>query len=163
MGLTLKNVVETIAEELCVLGITQASSSGIHSLPQRRRARRAAGVLGNAGRDRVFDQLLALRALVDGLTTTLMYPTPYRPLRDALDAGSDEQARLILEFLDGWNDGMAPAYWQGSHTGADAGYFRYWCFELAAFVKELGIRDAAFADHLYYPRDLVHCSRGETK
>jgi hypothetical protein len=125
--------------------------------------RRAAQELGNSGRDAIFDRLLALRLPGQRETRTLMYPRPYGPLRDALDASGDEQSRKLTEFLDGWYDGMEPAYWQGSHTGSDAGYFGYWSFELAAFVKQLGINDSAFADNLYYPSDLVHCSRGEAK
>jgi hypothetical protein len=92
-----------------------------------------------------------------------MYPRPYGPLRDALDASGDEQSQKLTEFLDGWYDGMEAAYWHGSHTGSDAGYFGYWCFELAAFVKQLGINDSTFADNLYYPSDLVHCSGGGVK
>jgi len=125
--------------------------------------RRAAQELGNSRRDAIFDRLLALRLPGQEETRTLMYPRPYGPLRDALDASGDEQSQKLTEFLDGWYNGIKAAYWQGSHTGSDAGYFGYWCFELAAFVKQLGINDSTFADNLYYPSDLVHYSRGETK
>ena len=51
---------------------------------------------------------------------------------------------------------MSGAYWHDSHLNKDTGYFGYWCFELAAFVKALGIPDDAFADNPFYPRDLAH-------
>ena len=117
---------------------------------------RAVRELDNAGRDAIFDRLVALRVPCQAPADTLMYPRPYRPLADALHATGAEQTWLILKFLDDWYDGMAGAYWHGSHTGADAGYFGYWCFELAAFVKGLGIDDSAFADRPFYPRDLAH-------
>jgi len=121
-------------------------------------ARRAVRELDNEGRDCVFDRLVALRSPSAGRTptATLLYPNPYQPLRDALVAGGAEQTRLIQDFLARWYDGMQPAYWHGSHRRRDAGYFGYWCFELAAFVKGLGIDDRAFVDHPHYPRDLVH-------
>jgi hypothetical protein len=121
-------------------------------------ARRAVQELDNEGRDCVFDRLVALRSAGRTPTATVMYPNPYQPLRDALDASGDEQTRLIEDFLARWYDGMGPAYWHGSHRRRDAGYFGYWCFELAAFVKGLGIDDRAFANHPHYPRDLVHQS-----
>lgn len=43
-----------------------------------------------------------------------------------------------------------------SHLSDDAGYFGCWCFELAAFVKELKIDVTAFAGNPFYPRDIVH-------
>ncbi|HUO55493.1 MAG TPA: PoNe immunity protein domain-containing protein [Rhodoblastus sp.] len=125
--------------------------------------RRAASDLDNEGRDAIFDRLRALRLPGPAPTENLIYPGAYRSLYDALDASGDERTRLILKFLDGWYDAMAPAYWRRSHQGADAGYFGYWCFELAAFVKVLGIDDGAFADHLYYPRDLAQSTRGEAR
>jgi hypothetical protein len=117
---------------------------------------RAVRELDNEGRDPIFDRLVALRRKVGAPADTLMYPELYQPLYAALHASGPEQERLIIEFLDGWYDGMAAAYWHGSHRGTDAGYFGYWCFELAAFVKGLGIDDSAFAGHAFYPRDLVH-------
>jgi hypothetical protein len=117
--------------------------------------RRAVRELDNQGRDAMFDRLVALRVERQPQADRLMYPEPYRPLYDALDASGQAQTRLVLEFLDGWYGGMQAAYWHGSHRGADAGYFGYWCFELAALVKGLAIDDSAFADNIYYPRDFL--------
>ena len=116
---------------------------------------RAVKDLGNEGRDALFDRLVALR-IPDRVTTmTLMYPKPYEPLLRALDATGEQQTRLIERFLAVDDDGMWSAYWHDRHLSDDSGYFGYWCFELAAFVRELRIDDATFADSAFYPRDLV--------
>jgi hypothetical protein len=118
--------------------------------------RRAMQELDNQGRDALYDRLVALRVPVDKPATTLMYPKPYQPLYEALDAEAEEQTRLIQKFLKQYYKGMKRTYWHDSHLGKDSGFFGYWCFELAALVKKLGIDDSAFADNIFYPRDLVH-------
>lgn len=118
--------------------------------------RRAVTDLDHGGEDALFDRLVAPYAAPRAPASTLLYARPYAPLLAALDAQGDERTRLIEEFLDGYYDGMGSTHWHDSHTGDDAGFFGYWCFELAAFVKQLGIDDAAFAGNVYYPRDLVH-------
>jgi hypothetical protein len=120
--------------------------------------RRAVKDLGNEGRDALFDRLVALRIPESVPAATLMYPNPYEPLFHALDATGDERTRLIERFLAGYYDGMRDAYWHDTHLTDDSGYFGYWCFELAAFVKALGIPDDSFADNVLYPRDLVRRS-----
>ena len=64
--------------------------------------------------------------------------------------------RLTDRFLAVYYDGMQDAYWHNTHLSDDSGYFGYWCFELAAFVRELRINDATFADSAFFPRNLVH-------
>lgn len=119
---------------------------------------RAVEELDNAGRDAIFDRLVALRVGGRAPARALLYPDPYAPLLEALDASGTTRTVLIRRFLDGYYEGMRGAYWHDSHLGEDAGYFGYWCFELAAFVKVLRIDDSAFAASPYYPRDLVHQS-----
>jgi hypothetical protein len=53
---------------------------------------------------------------------------------------------------------MTQVYWHDKHTIKGVGFFGYWCFEVAAFVRKLGINDEPFADNPYYPRDLVKAS-----
>ena len=122
--------------------------------------RRAVKDLDNEGRDALFDRLVALRFPGRAPTTTLMYPKPYEPLLRALDATGDARTTLILRFLAFYYDGMRDAYWYDTHLSDDSCYFGYWCFELAAFVKVLGIDDVAFADSMFYPRDLVRPPAG---
>jgi Domain of unknown function (DUF1911)/Domain of unknown function (DUF1910) len=115
----------------------------------------AVDLLDNEGHDALFDRLVALRKPWAPPVAELMYPDPYQPLLQALDASGGTRTKLILEFLQRYYPGMSSTYWHNSHLSDETGYFGYWCFELAAFVKALGIPDDAFADHPFYPRDLV--------
>jgi hypothetical protein len=110
--------------------------------------------ISNLGCDGVYDRLVALR-LDHEPTHTLLYPRPYEFLCQALDAPPDMRRNHIQEFLKRYYRGMRHAYWYDQHRHPKSGFFGYWCFELAAFVKALGIDDQDFADNLYYPRDLV--------
>ena len=81
--------------------------------------------LNNEGRDVLFERLVALRFPGRPQATTLMYPNPYQPLLEALDASEEQQASLICEFLKNYYKGMRRAYWHDSHLGEDAGFFGY--------------------------------------
>jgi hypothetical protein len=111
--------------------------------------------LDNQGRDAIFDRLAALRIRDLKPAAELLYPYPYEFLLNALNATGGARTHEIQTFLTNYYDGMQGAYWQGSHERDDAGFFGYWCFELAAFVKALEIDDSDFADNPFYPRDLV--------
>jgi hypothetical protein len=111
--------------------------------------------LNNEGSDAMFERLVALRVSGRPQALTLLYPKPYQPLLDAVNAEGKQQTQLIQKFLRGYFAGLKKAYWYNTHLGEDAGFFGYWCFELAAFVKALDIDDAAFAENIFYPVDLV--------
>jgi Domain of unknown function (DUF1911)/Domain of unknown function (DUF1910) len=112
-----------------------------------------------AGYDGLFERLVALRfpqrPIKHTFADPLLYPRPYEFLYRALDADGPEQDALIAQFLKRYYRGMRHAYWHDRHLSTDTGFFGYWCFELAAFVKVLHIPDQSFADNVYYPRDLV--------
>lgn len=114
--------------------------------------------LNNQGRDAIFDRLLACCKPASSPAAAVLFPNPYALLVQALDAPAQARPALIEQFLAVYYDGMSGAYWYNTHEADDTGYFGYWCFELAAFVKLLGIDDTAFADRVYYPRDLVRAS-----
>jgi Domain of unknown function (DUF1911)/Domain of unknown function (DUF1910) len=113
----------------------------------------------HAGYDGLFERLVALRLPQRPIKHTfadpLLYPRPYEFLYRALDAGGPEQNALIAQFLKRYYRGMRHAYWHDRHLSTNTGFFGYWCFELAAFVKTLHIPDHNFANNIYYPRDLV--------
>ena len=88
-------------------------------------------------------------------------PKPYQALLEAVNARGEQQIKLIQKFLSGYYAGMRKTYWYDSHLGENAGFFGYWCFELAAFVKALNIEDSAFSDNIFYPIDLVKEARIE--
>ena len=86
-----------------------------------------------------------------------LHPRPYKLLFDVVQANPESRPRLIRGYLDGYYKQSRGAYWWGSHE-LGSPYVGYWCFEVAAFVKKLGIDDSAFADNPYYPRDIVKAS-----
>jgi len=118
--------------------------------------RRLVDVIDQEGKDAIFDRLVALR-IADRLQATgLLYPRPYEYLLHALDEDGAERERLIGLFLRRYYRGMRHTGWYDMHLRPEPGGFAgYWCFELAAFVKGLSIPNQAFADNVYYPRDLV--------
>lgn len=87
--------------------------------------------------------------------TTLRWPRPYRYLQAVATCPAPERVRWAAAFLGVYYDELDKAYWHGTHWRDGAGFFGYWCFELAAFVKLLGMEDTSFAAHPMYPRDLV--------
>ncbi|SRR5258708_6533749 len=111
--------------------------------------------INNEGRDALYERLVSLRVPGRPQPKTLLYPKPYQPLLEAHDATGEQRDQLIGTFLKNYYKGMKNAYWHDSHLGEDAGFFGYWCFELAAFVKVLDIDDHTFADNIFYPIDLV--------
>ncbi len=111
--------------------------------------------LDAGGQDAILDRLIALRAPNGKPTGKLLHPNPYQHLLSALDASGAARSAGIKKFLDGWYKGMKEAYWYDNHKPKDPGFFGYWAFEVAAFVKALKIDDTPFADHPNYPRDLA--------
>ncbi len=108
--------------------------------------------IDQAGRDALFDRLVALRQADLAPTTALMYPRPYRPLYTALDASATERPALLADFVKRYYPGMARTYWHNTHRRDNVGFFGYWCFELAAFVHTLQWDDEVCLTSPYYPR-----------
>lgn len=116
--------------------------------------------LGQGGKDGLYDRLVASRQPGAPVVEPLVHPKPYQPLLEALAATPEQAGALVVKFLKQYYAGMKKASWHDTHLAADAGFFGYWCFELAALVKVHRIDDTLFADNLYYPRDLVQASAG---
>lgn len=113
-------------------------------------------LIGNEGKDAIFERLAALRLAGRKSTTEVLHAKPYEALYEALETEGKARDALIKKFLKQYYPSMRGCYWYDLHLKAeDLGFFGYWCFELAAFVKELHIPDASFADDPYYPRDLA--------
>lgn len=102
---------------------------------------RAARAIGPRGRDRVLDRLLSIEPLPPGITTPVLYPTPYGRLVDAEAASDlDTRAAALQRFLDDYLESMTDCYWHGSHEPHRRGiYFGYWSWEAAAFVRMLRV------------------------
>ncbi len=85
----------------------------------------------------------------------IIWPGTYGRLNRALDAKGQLRDKMINDFLKEYYQGMRNAYWYGTDKLDDGGYFGYWCFELAAFVRLLDISDDAFANNPYYPGNIA--------
>lgn len=116
---------------------------------------RLIALIGNDGHDALYDRLTALCIPRCLATTKLLHPRPYEFLYSALDTHGNDRDQMITRFLKGYYRGMRRTHWHDRHLYPTTGFFGYWCFELAAFVKALRIPDQSFADNIYYPRDLV--------
>jgi hypothetical protein len=107
------------------------------------------------GQDTLFERLVALKMPGRSFDLMLIHPKPYALLYESLDAQGEKRDSLINKFLKQYYPSMESTYWHDTHLKDQAGFFGYWCFELAAFVKGLQIDDTAFADNQYYPCDLA--------
>lgn len=120
---------------------------------------RALELIDNAGVDALFDRIaIALgdseRPVADGL----LYPKPYAPLYEALDAAPAQQSKLIKKFLDGYAKTIYKWGLSFISMPDDDGPYHTgnWCFEAALVVKLFNIDDSAFRDHPLYPAALIH-------
>jgi hypothetical protein len=112
-------------------------------------------LVSNEGEDALLEQLARFRVKGRQLASDLLHQRSYESLYDALNAQNKDRDALIKNFLKQYYPSMRKCYWYDSHKEPTSGFFGYWCFELAAFVKELHIPDDSFVDNPYYPDDLI--------
>jgi hypothetical protein len=111
--------------------------------------------VGNAGKDKLFERLVAARISGRPPGHRLLWAKPYQTLDEALDAGR-EAPKLMQTFLKSWYSSLKDCYWHDCHKGPKGGgFFGYWCLEAAAAAKAFGIDDTPFHDMRCYPKDLV--------
>lgn len=96
-------------------------------------------------------------------TCRFIFPKSHQDYRDIVSSESpkDELYRFAKSK---WYLKQRGEPWWGSHKRANGHtpvYFGYWCFEVAAVAKILGIDDTEFQNIVYYPYDLAHFSEGE--
>ncbi|WP_447928950.1 PoNe immunity protein domain-containing protein [Vreelandella sp. EE27] len=124
---------------------------------QEAHIRRALELIDNVGVDALLDRIaIALGDSERSVATELLYPKPYGPLYEALDAPTDQQGKLIQKFLDGYANTVRK--W-GISIIREKGWKNHpgdWCFEAALVVKLFNIDDTAFRDHPLYPAALIH-------
>lgn len=115
---------------------------------------RVVNVMKQAGKDAILDKLVSLALEQGDATEGLAHPKPYKHLYQAIISEADRTDEIKI-FLKEYYKSMRSTYWYNKHLKDDTIFFGYWCFELAAFVKCLDIDDRAFADNIFYPRDLT--------
>jgi len=99
----------------------------------------------------------------DGLIDFLLRYLQGRPLnarQSQLDyfnvlMESENKLEILSLELSRWYQHHKDAYWYNSHNSKNNTYCGYWCFEIAALVKILGVDDTSFAADPYYPCDLA--------
>ena len=82
----------------------------------------------------------------------LAYPEHYETLQKILKEKENET--LIDYAKNRWFSEDLECF--SAHKSAENTYYGYWCFEIAAIIKKLGIDDSELKNERFYPYDLVH-------
>ena len=82
----------------------------------------------------------------------LVYPEHYEALQNIL---KNKDFSLLHDYVknDWFNEDLDCFV---SHKSAENTYSGYWCFEVAAIIKKLGIDDSELKNAKFYPYELVH-------
>ncbi len=116
--------------------------------------KRLVKVLGNENKDFLYEYIVGQRIINRELPDNILYPLPYHDLVESVKHKPIDRSVKVYEFLKNYYYSMEDTYWFNSHL-KDEGFFGYWCFALAAIVKINDMDDILFADHMFYPRDLL--------
>lgn len=85
---------------------------------------------------------------------------PYFKLLKVFAAAADKRPALMAQYMEDWYHASRREPYYESHTkGRDHNYLGYWSFEAAAVTYVLGIDDASYRDHEFYPKDLIDFAR----
>lgn len=130
--------------------------------------RRLVALIGEGGHDVLLDRIIAAREPGRLIGEQLLHAKPYSRLLKAIDAPQEQQALLLLAFVEHWypelnRRGKQQPWWYVygdpvKHPLEMEGYFGRWCFEAVAAVKAFGLDDSACIGHEHYPADLLHPS-----
>jgi hypothetical protein len=130
--------------------------------------RRLVALIGEGGQDVLLDRIIAAREPGRVIGEQLLHAKPYSRLLKAIDAPQEQQALLLLAFVEHWypelnRRGKQQPWWYVygdpvKHPLEMEGYFGRWCFEAVAAVKAFGLDDSACIGHEHYPADLLHPS-----
>lgn len=90
-------------------------------------------------------------------------PKLYKPLAAVIDAKSKEEAsELLKSYLKSeWLRGHRSLH--GKPNVETDFYEGYWSFESGAIVKILQLDDTGWEEMMYYPYDMVHYLKNNTK
>ncbi len=92
-------------------------------------------------------------------------PEFFKTLREVIKTVDKEKCvGLIKRYLESeWYNIQSETGIKNLHNNIHDLYYGYWSFEVAAVVKIMGLDDSSFIDHKYYPKDLVHQVKEESK
>lgn len=109
-----------------------------------------------SGKDALLDCLLQVVDPTIEPISEFLHDGPFHYLCEAAGLAGEEGAPKVQQYLLAYLPELENASWYGSHVKQLPEFFGYWAFEVAAIVKVFHITDRLFADHIFYPRDLVH-------
>lgn len=117
-----------------------------------------------AGKDTLYEELLAFGLTDRDDLDSWYHDAPYRDLINCLYRDSDEDSVADLQaYLKNWYTALAKAPWHDSHLRMKfddcRAYFGYWAIEAGAVAYLLELDDSSFRDHIVYPKDLVGFAR----
>ncbi len=91
----------------------------------------------------------------------ICFPEIEKPLLDIMNCQEKREPEFIKSFIEkSWYNLYNDAPWFDSHKRSDNCYYGYWCFEVGALIKFLGIDDTSLKGTVYYPFDMVHFEDG---
>ncbi len=127
--------------------------------------RRLLALIGGEGEDELLDRIIASRQPERKVGSALLHKKPYARLLKAMDAPKEQQATLLLEFVENWyvelaRKGKDELWWYiygdpEKHPLEKGSYFGRWCIEAVAAVKAFGMDDSRCLGHEHYPGDLL--------
>lgn len=83
---------------------------------------------------------------------------PYFKTLKIFKAKPEARAELMAEYLDDWYEASRREPYYNSHE-RHTSFMGYWSWEAAAITHLLDIDDRAYADAMFYPKDLVDWAR----
>ena len=126
---------------------------------------RLLALIGGEEEDELLDRVIATRQKGRPIGSKLLHPMPYARLLKTINSAPDQQAALLLDFVDHWYAELKrpanQAIWWYDYGNPDVNplekgsYFGRWCMEAVAVVKAFGIDDSLCLGHEHYPGDFL--------
>lgn len=123
-------------------------------------------LIGNEGRDRLLDMVLASRQRTRKIGTAVLHPQPYARLMHAVASPRAQKGAALALFVQHWYAELArkpgeQLWWHVygdplRHPLEKGGYFGRWCIEAAVVAKVFDIDDTLCLAQEHYPGALVH-------
>jgi len=134
---------------------------------------RLISLMGNEGKDKLLDELLAAKQPNRSIGEMLCHPRPYQKLLNVVEGSVGQRSAALNEFVESWYTDLNRVpknrhlsgdsalyerpYWYkyGEKNMAGGAYFGQWCIEAALVAKMLAIDDSFCLGHPQYPGDLL--------
>lgn len=111
-------------------------------------------VINLSGKDAILVRLIRLRIPEHIQAETIVHPSSYLDLFNALNTTGKVQLEWLRSFTDNYYKSIKNVYWMVIDP-EKGNYFGRWLFELAAFVKGGLLKDESIINNSHYPKDLV--------